>query len=104
MYWDSTVVQDLIIFYCSYAHQKPTVHRPRLLLAGRDGQGQSTYLAPAVLHYLEQLPVHAIDLPSLFAVSAKTPEEACAQVTIAIYIIKLFVEFLFAVHVTTEWI
>ena len=53
--------------------------RPRLLLSGDEGQGQTTHLAPAVLHQLERLPVHTLDLPALFANSAKTPEESCAQ-------------------------
>lgn len=51
-----------------------------MLLAGLPGQGQTTHLGPAILHHLEQLPVHVLDLPSLFAVSTKTPEESCAQV------------------------
>lgn len=55
-------------------------HRPRLLITGLPGQGQSSHIAPAVLHYLEKFPVHKIDLPSLFAVTTKSPEECCAQV------------------------
>ena len=55
-------------------------HRPKLLLSGHVNQGQSSHLAPAVLHVMERLPVHTLDLPSLFAVSAKTPEESCSQV------------------------
>lgn len=68
------------ISFTSYAYKEPSTHRPRLLLAGSRGQGQSSHLAPALLHHMEQLPVHVIDLPSLFAVSAKTPEESCAQI------------------------
>ena len=56
-------------------------HRPRLLLSGQEGQGQSTHIGPAILHNLERLPVHTLDLPALYAVSAKTPEESCAQVS-----------------------
>ena len=51
-----------------------------MLLAGYEGQGQSSHLGPAVLHNLERMPVHVLDLPALFAVSAKTPEESCSQV------------------------
>jgi SpoVK/Ycf46/Vps4 family AAA+-type ATPase len=40
--------------------------RPRLLLAGREGAGQA-HLAPALLHALEGLPVHALGLPSLLS-------------------------------------
>lgn len=42
------------------------VQRPRLLICGREGAGQS-HLAPAVLYALEGLPVHAIGLPSLLS-------------------------------------
>ncbi|XP_060062589.1 ATPase family AAA domain-containing protein 2-like [Ylistrum balloti] len=76
---EGTTKQQFISF-TSYAYKEPSTHRPRLLLAGTQGQGQSSHLAPALLHYMEQLPVHVIDLPSLFAVSAKTPEESCAQI------------------------
>ncbi|XP_036405671.1 ATPase family AAA domain-containing protein 2B [Megalops cyprinoides] len=62
------------------ASQQPSSYRPRLLLAGDQGSGQSTHLAPAVLHYLEKFSVHRLDLPTLYSVSAKTPEESCAQV------------------------
>uniref|UniRef100_A0A8C1TV54 ATPase family AAA domain-containing protein 2 n=1 Tax=Cyprinus carpio TaxID=7962 RepID=A0A8C1TV54_CYPCA len=59
---------------------QPTSYRPRLLLTGPQGAGQSTHLAPAVLHHLEKFTVHRLDLPTLYSVSAKTPEESCAQV------------------------
>lgn len=52
------------------------VLRPRLLLCGSPGLGQSQ-LGPALLHFLEGCPVHAIDLPSLLSDSgARSPEEA----------------------------
>lgn len=75
-------IKTLDIFYYSHAYssQYPRTHRPRMLLAGPQGYCQSSHLAPAILHHLEQLPVHVLDLPALFAVSAKTPEESCAQV------------------------
>ncbi|KAM9778795.1 ATPase family AAA domain-containing protein 2B isoform X1 [Syngnathus typhle] len=67
--------------HCSFSpHQQPTAYRPRLLLAGSPGSGQSSHLAPALLHYLDKLPVHRLDLPTLYSTSAKTPEESCAQV------------------------
>ncbi|XP_034555220.1 ATPase family AAA domain-containing protein 2B isoform X2 [Notolabrus celidotus] len=62
------------------ALQQPTAYRPRLLLAGAPGSGQSSHLAPALLHHLDKLPVHRLDLPTLYSISAKTPEESCAQV------------------------
>lgn len=55
-------------------------HRPRLLVCGRSGLGQTTHVAPAVLHLLEHLPLHRLDLPALHSVTARAPEEACAQV------------------------
>ena len=72
--------QKKFIILCSLSSHCPLTHRPRLLLCGKHGQGQTVHLAPAILHALERVPVHVLDLPTLFAVSAKTPEEACAQV------------------------
>lgn len=71
--------QNFILNF-SYSYKRPTSHRPRMLLAGEEGQGQTSHLGPAVLHHLEQLPVHVLDLPALYAISAKTPEESCATV------------------------
>ncbi|XP_069461978.1 ATPase family AAA domain-containing protein 2B isoform X2 [Ambystoma mexicanum] len=62
------------------AHQQPTSYRPRLLLSGEMGSGQTSHFAPALLHSLEQFSVHQLDLPALYSVSAKTPEESCAQI------------------------
>lgn len=64
----------------SHPHATPPPHRPRLILCGEEGMGQSTHLAPALLHALEDMPVKILDLPALFATSTKTPEEACTQV------------------------
>lgn len=57
-----------------------TTHRPRLLLTGLRTQGQSTHLAPAVIHTLEKIPTHKLDIAALYSVSARAPEEACAQI------------------------
>lgn len=65
----------------SHPHAPPPVHRPRLLISGPPGMGQSSHLAPAILHALEDFPIQTLDLPALFAVSSKTPEEACTQVS-----------------------
>lgn len=70
---------DSFLNLTSYAHRHPSTHRPRLLLAGHQDQGQTSHLAPAVIHYMEQLPVHTLDLSALYANSARTPEESCAQ-------------------------
>ena len=51
-------------------------YRPRLCIRGGPGQCLSTYLGPAVLHHLEKLPCHKLDIPSLFSNSARSPEEA----------------------------
>ncbi|XP_030639024.1 ATPase family AAA domain-containing protein 2 [Chanos chanos] len=59
--------------------QQPTSFRPRLLLSGGRGSGQSTHLAPAMLHALEKFTVYTLDMAVLFGVSTTNPEEACAQ-------------------------
>jgi len=69
------------VFLCSYANRHPSTHRPRLLLSGNGDRGQTSHIAPAVIHHLEQLPVHVLDLSSFYAVDARTPEEACAHVS-----------------------
>lgn len=56
------------------------VHRPRFLVCGERGMGQSTHVSQALLHSMEHIPVHCLDLPALFGCSSKTAEEACAQV------------------------
>lgn len=71
---------DTFLNFTSYANRQPCTHRPRLLLSGTNDQGQSSYLAPALIHHLEQLPVHTLDLSSLYAVSARSPEESCAHI------------------------
>ncbi|XP_068591755.1 ATPase family AAA domain-containing protein 2B isoform X2 [Cebidichthys violaceus] len=58
----------------------PTSYRPRLLLEGRLGSGQSSHLAPAVLHALEKFTVYTLDMAVLFGASATAPEETCAQI------------------------
>lgn len=80
-------VHVVLAFVCySYANRHPTTHRPRLLLSGGSDQGQTSHLAPAVIHHLEQLPVHTLDLTSLYAVNARTPEESCAHVSGCMFI------------------
>uniref|UniRef100_A0A8D3CCD9 ATPase family AAA domain-containing protein 2 n=1 Tax=Scophthalmus maximus TaxID=52904 RepID=A0A8D3CCD9_SCOMX len=76
----SSAVHRPFLHFSISALQQPTAYRPRLLLAGPSGSGQSCHLAPALLHHLDKLPVHRLDLPTLYSVSAKTPEESCAQV------------------------
>uniref|UniRef100_A0A8C6KQ86 ATPase family AAA domain-containing protein 2 n=1 Tax=Nothobranchius furzeri TaxID=105023 RepID=A0A8C6KQ86_NOTFU len=59
---------------------QPTSYRPRLLLEGRPGSGQTSHLAPAVLHALEKFTVYTLDMAVLFGVSAMAPEETCVQI------------------------
>uniref|UniRef100_A0A4W6E9R9 ATPase family AAA domain-containing protein 2 n=1 Tax=Lates calcarifer TaxID=8187 RepID=A0A4W6E9R9_LATCA len=86
-----TVLHDLIfklhpsqslchLLLCRSVLSQPTSYRPRLLLEGRPGSGQSSYLAPAVLHALEKFTVYTLDMAILFGASATAPEETCAQI------------------------
>lgn len=68
------------LYMCRSVLSHPTSYRPRLLLEGRPGSGQSSHLAPAVLQALEKFTVYTLDMAVLFGASATTPEETCAQV------------------------
>ncbi|KAM7384838.1 hypothetical protein PAMA_011952 [Pampus argenteus] len=68
------------LHFARSAVKQPTSHRPRMLLAGGPGAGQTSHLAPAVLHTLERFTVHSLDSAVLFGVSSTSPEEACSQV------------------------
>ncbi|XP_041867778.1 ATPase family AAA domain-containing protein 2-like isoform X2 [Melanotaenia boesemani] len=68
------------LHFARSAVKHPTSHRPRMLLVGRPESGQTSHLAPAVLHALECFTVHSLDSAVLFGVSSTSPEEACAQV------------------------
>lgn len=52
-----------------------------MLLAGQPGAGQTSHLAPAVLHALESFTAHSLVSAVLFGASISSPEEACSQVT-----------------------
>ncbi|CCH41644.1 putative TAT-binding protein [Wickerhamomyces ciferrii] len=54
------------------------VFRPRLLISGDAGNGQS-YLGAAVLNHLEGFNVQSLDLGALFGDSTRTPETAIIQ-------------------------
>ena len=54
---------------------------PALLMTGDALHGHTPYLAPALLHRLEHLPVTVIDIASLFEHSARATEEACIHVS-----------------------
>ena len=68
----------------SHPHIPPTVHSPRLVLCGRAGMGQSMYLAPALLHALEDFPVKTVDLLTVFGSSARSSEETFTQVSVRV--------------------
>ncbi|XP_037831827.1 ATPase family AAA domain-containing protein 2 isoform X2 [Kryptolebias marmoratus] len=76
----STSQNKNFLYFARSAVKHPTSHRPRMLLAGRPESGQTSHLAPAVLHALERFTVHSLDSAVLFGVSCTSPEEACAQV------------------------
>ncbi|KAG8124327.1 hypothetical protein E2320_019810 [Naja naja] len=76
----SAAVHKPYLHYTMSAYHQPTSYRPRLLLSGERDSGQTSHLAPALLHSLEKIAVHRLDLPALYSVSAKTPEESCAQI------------------------
>eukprot|EP00075_Anas_platyrhynchos_P019216 XP_027308469.1 ATPase family AAA domain-containing protein 2 isoform X2 [Anas platyrhynchos] len=58
---------------------EPTSCRPRLLIVGKEGYSQVSYVAPVVLHALEKFPVHTLDL-SVLLTNVAPPEEICGQV------------------------
>ncbi|XP_077167906.1 ATPase family AAA domain-containing protein 2B isoform X2 [Paroedura picta] len=76
----SAAVHKSYLHFTMSAYHQPTSYRPRLLLSGERDSGQTSHLAPALLHSLEKFAVHRLDLPALYSVSAKTPEESCAQI------------------------
>ncbi|KAL0963386.1 hypothetical protein UPYG_G00305710 [Umbra pygmaea] len=76
---DATATGGFLHFSRNVLNQ-PTSYRPRLLLSGRPGSGQSSHLGPAVLHALEKFTVYTLDMAVLFGVSTTSPEEACAQI------------------------
>lgn len=56
--------------------EPPVPYRPRMLLHGQRGMGQSA-LSSALLHKLEEYPLFSLDLPTLLSCSTCTsPEEA----------------------------
>ncbi|KAK2630396.1 hypothetical protein QTJ16_001216 [Diplocarpon rosae] len=58
--------------------EKSRVFRPRLLIAGEPGMGQS-YLGGGILNHFEGLHVQSFDLPTIFSDSARSPEAAVVQ-------------------------
>ena len=58
-------------FQVDQQHNHKFSYRPRILITGSPGQALSTYIGPALLHHLEKLPKHILDLPTLYSNSAR---------------------------------
>ena len=58
--------------------EKSRVFRPRLLIGGEPGMGQS-YIGSAILNHLEGLHVQNFDLPTIYSDSTRTAETAIVQ-------------------------
>ncbi|XP_071885987.1 ATPase family AAA domain-containing protein 2-like [Anas platyrhynchos] len=67
-----------LLCFSRSAFCEPTSRRPRLLIVGKEGYGQVSYVAPVVLHALEKFPVHTLDL-SVLLTNIAPPEEICGQ-------------------------
>lgn len=59
---------------------------PRLLLSGED-DSHTRHLGPAILHALEHLPCHVLDITTLFEVTGRAVEEAIIQVRLFILMV-----------------
>ncbi|RWS17952.1 ATPase family AAA domain-containing protein 2-like protein [Dinothrombium tinctorium] len=59
--------------------------RPMLLIHGQKGMGHSSHLAPSILHHFENISHLKLDLPSLYAVSTRSPEESLANLFLEAY-------------------
>ena len=63
------------------AFEQLRVFRPRLIVCGEPGIGQS-YVGAAVLHHLEGFHVQTLDLATLVSDSTRTMEASCVQLFI----------------------
>ena len=60
---------------------EPFSFQPRMLVCGVEGMGQVRHLGAALVHLLESLPCHTMDVASLHRMGTRTSEEACVQVS-----------------------
>lgn len=83
-------------FFCSTGKAASRSNScPRILLCG-DDDSHTRHLGPALLHSLEHLPCHLLDITTLFEETGKAAEEALIQVIITYYhrkIINVKIEF-----------
>ncbi|SCZ90409.1 BZ3500_MvSof-1268-A1-R1_Chr1-3g01971 [Microbotryum saponariae] len=63
------------------AYETLRIFRPRMLICGETGMGQS-YIGAAALHHLEGFHVQGLDLATLVSDSGRTMEAACVQLFI----------------------
>lgn len=71
----------IYIFFFYRVKNAKGIYRPRLLISGGSlSEGQGPHLAQALLYCMEHLPVQILDVSTLFAESARSPEETCVQV------------------------
>jgi len=95
----SVVPSGHFLTQAAHPHLPPLVYRPRLIICGNASMGQTDHLGPGLLHALEGLSIHCLDLSALFSVSTKTPEEACAQVSCTEYLLYMqLAEYVLCMH------
>ncbi|KAK6644905.1 hypothetical protein RUM43_001181 [Polyplax serrata] len=57
------------------------IYRPHYLVCGCDGShGQTSHIAPALLDLMEHIPVHTVNLSTLFELTNRNAEEAIIQI------------------------
>ena len=79
----------------------PGNFRPRFLLHGPKDRGQSSHLAPAILHYFEHLSHIKLDFCQLNSVATRSPEESLS--TIFSEAMKRLPAILYIPHINNFW-
>ena len=88
----------------THPHLPPAVYRPRLIICGSTNMGQTDHVGPGLLHALEGMSIHCLDLSALFSVSTKTPEEACAQVRHCVHCTCIFTSLVDSDHMCYTYV
>ena len=65
---------------CAGVYSFSQASRARLILYGPSDSGVCDHVCPALLHSLEGLPTHTLDVSALFSDSAQSAEQAACQV------------------------